>query len=61
MNGTVLNALKSRQQDIEDVIHYFIAWENEIDAIVTLDKDFIKLSSPSLPLHNPADLLRELE
>lgn len=57
----ILNALKSKQQDIEDAIHYFIALENELDAIVTLDKDFIKLSSPYLPLYNPTDLLREFE
>ncbi len=56
---TVLNALKSDQQDIEDAIHYFIALENEMDAIVTLDKDFLKLSSPFLPLYSPIDLLRE--
>jgi predicted nucleic acid-binding protein len=55
----ILNALKSEHQDIEDSIHYFIALENQMDAIVTLDKDFIKLSSPYLPLYSPADLLRE--
>ncbi|MFC4870658.1 type II toxin-antitoxin system VapC family toxin [Negadavirga shengliensis] len=56
---TVLNALKSRQQDIEDAIHYFIALENEMDAIVTWDKEFIKLSSPYLPIYSPAYLLRD--
>lgn len=58
---TVLNALKSDQQEIEDAIHYFIALEHEMDAIVTLDKDFLKLSSPYLPLYSPVDLLAELE
>jgi predicted nucleic acid-binding protein len=54
-----LNALKSGQQDIEDAIPYFIALENKMDAIVTLDKEFIKLSSPYLPIYSPADLLRD--
>lgn len=57
---TVLSALKSEQQDIEDAIHYFTALENGMNAIVTLDKDFIKLSSPHLPICSPGDLLRDL-
>jgi len=57
---TVLNALRSEHEDIEDAIQYFIALENEMDAIVTLDKAFIKLSSLNLPIYSPADLLREL-
>ncbi len=63
LNGdkkTVLTALKSDHRDIEDAIHYFIALENEMDAIVTSDKGFIKLSSPTLPVYSPTDLLREL-
>jgi len=44
----ILNALKSEHPDIEDSIHYFIALENQMNTIVTLDKDFIKLSSPYL-------------
>ena len=57
----VLNALKSEHQDIEDAIQYFIALENEMDAIVTLDKEFLKLSSPNLPIYNPINLLEEFE
>lgn len=57
---TVLNALKSEHRDIEDAIHYFIAVENEMNAIVTLDKNFIKLSSRYLPIYSPSDLLRVL-
>jgi predicted nucleic acid-binding protein len=58
---TVLNALKSDQHDIEDAIHYFIALEHEMDAIVTSDKEFLRLSSPYLPMYSPVDLLAELE
>jgi predicted nucleic acid-binding protein len=58
---TVLNALKSDQQDIEDAIHYFIALEHEMDALVTIDKDFLKLSSPYLPIYKPTNLLAELK
>jgi len=58
---TVLNALKSEHQDIEDAIQYFIALEHEMDAIVTLDKDFLKMSSPNLPIYNPINLLEEFE
>lgn len=57
---TVLNALKSEYRDIEDAIHFFIAVENEMNAIVTLDKDFLKLSSRYLPIYSPADLLSKL-
>ncbi|MBD3630836.1 PIN domain-containing protein [Cyclobacterium sp.] len=57
---TVLNAVKSDQQDIEDAIHYFIALENEMDAIVTLDKEFLRLSSPYLPIYSPINLLAKL-
>ncbi|WP_162415917.1 type II toxin-antitoxin system VapC family toxin [Cyclobacterium roseum] len=57
---TVLNALKSEHRDIEDAIHYFIAVEYEMNAIVTLDKNFIKLSSRYLPIYSPSDLLRVL-
>ena len=56
----ILKALKSVQTDIEDAIQHFIAVENGIDAIVTSDFYFIKLSSASLPVYRPSDLLREL-
>ena len=58
---TVLNALKSDQQDIEDAIQYFIALENEMDAIVTLDRDFLKLSSPILQVLSPIELIDKFE
>jgi len=57
---TLLAAIKSDQADIEDAIHYFIALENEVDAIVTSDKGFIKLSSPSLRIYSPTDLIRNI-
>ncbi len=57
---TLLNALKSEYRDIEDAIHYFIAAEYEMNAIVTLDKNFIKLSSRYLPIYSPSDLLMVL-
>jgi predicted nucleic acid-binding protein len=58
---TILHALNSPQKDIEDAIQYFIAVENEIDAIVTSDLDFIKLSSTSLLICSPSDLLQKLQ
>lgn len=57
---TLLTALKSHQKDVEDAIHYFIALENEMHAIVTSDKGFIKLSTPTLPIYSPADLLLDI-
>lgn len=55
---TIIKALKSPHKDIEDAIQYFIALENEMDAIITSNLEFIKLSSPSLPVYSPSDLLR---
>jgi predicted nucleic acid-binding protein len=52
----ILNALNSTQSDLEDSIHYFIALRNHMDAILTSDKDFLKLSKPYLPILSPVDL-----
>lgn len=52
----ILNALNSSQPDLEDSIHYFIAMRNQMDAILTLDKDFLKLSKPYLPIISPEEL-----
>ena len=57
---TITKALKSSQNDIEDAIQYFIALENGLDAIVTSDLDFIRLSSTSFPIYSPSDLLLAL-
>jgi predicted nucleic acid-binding protein len=54
---TVLHALKSDLADIEDAIHYFMALENKMDAILTSDLKFIKHSSPSMPILSAQDLV----
>lgn len=52
----VFNALKMNHPDIEDAIFYQIALENQMDAILTSDKDFLKLSRPYLPIISPEEL-----
>lgn len=57
---TVLHALKSDHTDIEDAIHFFMALENGMDAIVTSDVKFIKYSSPSLLILKSEDLILKI-
>jgi predicted nucleic acid-binding protein len=52
----VLNAINSSQPDLEDSIHYFMALRNHMDAILTSDKDFLKLSKVFLPILSPVEL-----
>ncbi|WP_439474676.1 type II toxin-antitoxin system VapC family toxin [Algoriphagus formosus] len=56
----VLNALRMNSKDIEDTIFYQIAFSNQIEAIVTSDKDFLKLSNTYLPVLTPEELVRRL-
>jgi predicted nucleic acid-binding protein len=48
--NSVLSAVHSNHTDIEDSIHYFICLNHHMDAILTSDKDFLKLSKPYLSL-----------
>ncbi|MBY5950571.1 PIN domain-containing protein [Algoriphagus marincola] len=56
----VLNALRMNSKDIEDTIFYQIAFSNQIEAIVTSDRDFLKLSNTYLPVVSPEELVRML-
>ncbi|WP_339868157.1 PIN domain-containing protein [uncultured Algoriphagus sp.] len=53
----VQNALEMKFADIEDAILYQIALDHHMDAIVTSDKDFLKLSKPYLPVITPEELI----
>ncbi|SFO63805.1 Predicted nucleic acid-binding protein, contains PIN domain [Algoriphagus ornithinivorans] len=57
----ILNALRMDSKDIEDAIFYQISLSNQIDAIVTSDKDFLKLSNTYLPVLTPEELVRRLD
>ncbi len=57
----VLNSLRMESKDIEDAIFYQIALSNKLDAIVTSDRDFLKLSSVYLPVVTPSELVAMLE
>ncbi|MDE0561284.1 PIN domain-containing protein [Algoriphagus sp. NF] len=56
----VLNALRMNSKDIEDTIFYQIGFSNQIEAIVTSDRDFLKLSNTYLPVVSPEELVRML-
>jgi predicted nucleic acid-binding protein len=56
----VINALEMDHFDIEDSIHYSICKLHQIEAIVTSDKDFLKLSNTYLPVLTPEELVRVL-
>jgi predicted nucleic acid-binding protein len=54
----VLSALNSSYSDIEDFIHYHTALRNQMDAILTSDKDFLKLSKPFIPVITPEEFAK---
>lgn len=56
----VINALEMEHFDIEDSIHYSICKFHQIEAIVTSDRDFLKLSNTYLPVVSPEELVRML-
>lgn len=56
----VQNALEMKFADIEDAILYQIALDHHMDAIVTSDKDFLKLSKPYLQVITPEELINSL-
>jgi predicted nucleic acid-binding protein len=57
----VSSALNSSHSDIEDSIYYHTALRNQMDAILTSDKDFLKLSKPFLPVITPDELKKRIE
>jgi len=59
--NSVLSAVHSNHTDIEDSIHYFICLNHHMDAILTSDKDFLKLSKPYLSLITPGELKERIE
>jgi predicted nucleic acid-binding protein len=57
----VFNALKMNLPDIADAIFLQIALENQMDAILTSDKAFLKLSKPYLPILSLLDLANSIK
>ena len=57
----VINALEINHKDLEDSIHFSICKYHQIDAIVTSDRDFLKLSNTYLPVLTPEELVRRLD
>ena len=53
----VKDALEMGLEDIEDAIFYQIAFEQEMDAILTNDKEFLRHSKPHLPILTPIQLI----
>ncbi len=56
----VQNALAMKFPDIEDAIFFQIALDHHMDAIVTSDRDFLKLSKPYLQVITPEELIESL-
>ncbi|PZX57707.1 putative nucleic acid-binding protein [Algoriphagus ratkowskyi] len=56
----VQNALAMKFPDIEDAIFFQIAFDHNLDAIVTSDRDFLKLSKPYLQVITPEELMESL-
>ena len=59
--NSILSAIHSNHTDIEDSIHYFICLTHHMDAIITSDKDFLKLSKPYLPVITPEELIENFK
>ncbi len=57
----VKDALDMEIEDIEDAIFYQIAYEQELDAIVTNDKIFLKHSKPHFPILTPFQLIEKIK
>ncbi|RAI89438.1 type II toxin-antitoxin system VapC family toxin [Algoriphagus yeomjeoni] len=58
---SILSAIQSSHNDIEDSIHYFICLDHHMDTIMTSDRDFLKLSKPYLPVISPEELIERTE
>jgi predicted nucleic acid-binding protein len=58
--SAILSAIQSTHTDIEDSIHYFICLNHHLDAIVTSDRDFLKLTKHYLPVITPKELMESL-
>ncbi|MCE7057101.1 type II toxin-antitoxin system VapC family toxin [Algoriphagus sp. AGSA1] len=56
----ILSAIQSMHTDIEDSIHYFMCLNHHMDAILTSDRDFLKLSKPYLQVITPEELIESL-
>ncbi|MGY4385128.1 putative nucleic acid-binding protein [Pedobacter sp. UYP24] len=46
-------ALNSKIKDIEDALQYYAALSNQLDYLISSDKDFQKAAIPSLPVISP--------
>jgi predicted nucleic acid-binding protein len=56
---TVLNALHSQINDLEDALHYYTAIHHKLDYFISSDKELQKQSIPILPVLSPKDFLIE--
>jgi len=57
---TVINAVGSKIDDIEDALQYFTAVHHKMDYFLTRDKLFAKQALPALPLYLPERFLSEM-
>lgn len=59
--NSIISAIQSNHTDIENSIHYFICLDHHMDAVVTSDRDFLKLSKPFLLVITPEELMDRIE
>lgn len=57
---TVLHALHSRMNDIEDALQYYTAIHHKLDCFITRDKLLQKAAVPVLPVYGPEEFLKIL-
>lgn len=56
----LVQAMSSKWSDLEDAIQYYTALHHKIDVLISRDRDFIKKTTPSLPILMPKQLLENL-
>jgi predicted nucleic acid-binding protein len=57
---SILQALKSPIEDIEDAIHYFTALTHEIDYLISSDKQFQRAAMSNLPVMGIEEINKRL-
>ena len=59
-HATVLMAINSTMDDIEDALQYYAALKHNADYFISSDKKLKKASIPQLPVYTAEELIEEL-
>ena len=55
----IMSAIESDHKDVEDSIYYFTCIRNNMDLLLTNDRDFLRLSQPHFPVITPEILVEK--